>query len=139
TGWDRVDSILSICIGTLIIWTAWDIIRESLNILLEGAPRGLRLQSVVSSMRAIEGVLDVHDLHIWSLGSSTHALSCHIWIKDMPVSVSNAILHELNHMLAERFHILHTTVQFEHVRCALSENGCVIPADDSHYGDHPHD
>jgi cobalt-zinc-cadmium efflux system protein len=79
-------------------------------------------------MRAIEGVLDVHDLHIWSLGSSTHALSCHVLIADVPPSASDAILQELNAMLAERFHISHTTVQFEHASCAISENGCAIPA-----------
>ena len=59
-----VDPILSILIGVLIVWTAWDIIRESLNILLEGLPRGIRLKDVGSTMQAIEGVLDVHDLHI---------------------------------------------------------------------------
>jgi cobalt-zinc-cadmium efflux system protein len=86
-------------------------------------------------MRAIEGVLDVHDLHIWSLGSSTHALSCHVRIADVPPSASDAILHGLNAMLAQRFHISHTTVQFEHVGCAISECGCAIPAQmESHEG-----
>lgn len=127
TGWEQVDPALSILIGILIVWTAWDIIRESLNILLEGLPRGIRLPDVTSSMRAIEGVLDVHDLHIWSLGSSTHALSCHVLIADVPPSASDAILRRLNAVLAERFHISHTTVQFEHVGCAISENGCPIP------------
>ena len=92
TGWGQVDPILSILIGALIIWTAWDIIRESLNILLEGLPRGIRLPDVAAGMRAVEGVLDVHDLHIWSLGSSTHALSCHVLIEDVPPSSSDAIL-----------------------------------------------
>jgi cobalt-zinc-cadmium efflux system protein len=128
TGWQLVDPVLSILIGALIVWTAWDIIKESLNILLEGLPRGLRLASMVDSMRSVEGVLDVHDLHIWSLGSHTHALSCHILIADVPVSESNIILGRINHVLCDRFHIRHTTVQFEHVGCALSENGCVIPA-----------
>ena len=128
TGWERVDPALSILIGILIVWTAWDIIREALNILLEGLPRGIHFQDATSAMRAIEGVLDVHDLHIWSLGSSTHALSCHVLIADVPPSASDAILQELNAMLAERFHISHTTVQFEHASCAISENGCAIPA-----------
>jgi cobalt-zinc-cadmium efflux system protein len=127
TGWEQVDPALSILIGILIVWTAWDIIREALNILLEGLPRGIHFHDVTSAMRAIEGVLDVHDLHIWSLGSSTHALSCHVLIADVPPSSSDAILHRLNAMLAERFHISHTTVQFEHASCAISENGCAIP------------
>ena len=127
TGWVQLDSVLSIVIAGLVVWTGWDIIRESLNILLEGLPRGLRLCDVTSSMRGVEGVLDVHDLHIWSLGSSTHALSCHVLIEDVPPSASDAILRGLNSMLAERFRIAHTTVQFEHVSCAISETGCAIP------------
>jgi len=99
TGWVQVDPILSIAIALLIVWTAWDVIRESLNILLEGLPRGVDLDDVVSSMRRIGGVLDVHDLHIWSLGSSSHALSCHVLIEDMPPSQSDCILTSLNSML----------------------------------------
>lgn len=139
TGWQQIDPILSILIGALIIWTAWDIIKESLNILLEGLPRGIALQSVIGSMRGIEGVIDVHDLHIWSLGSSTHALSCHVVIEDVPPSASDRILRRLNEMLCDRFHIRHTTVQFEHVSCGLSENGCVIPVEvHEQHGHHLH-
>lgn len=129
TGWQQIDPLLSILIGVLIIWTAWDIIKESLNILLEGLPRGLELQSVVAAMRGVEGVLDVHDLHIWSLGSDTRALSCHVLIEDLPLSTSERTLRRINDVLCERFCIRHTTVQFEHVNCAVSESGCVIPVD----------
>jgi len=69
----------------------------------------------------------VHDLHIWSLGSSTHALSCHVLIEDVPPSASDGILRRINHVLADRFQISHTTVQFEHASCAISESGCAIP------------
>ena len=137
TGWVQIDPLLSIVIGVLIVWTAWDIIHESLNILLEGLPRGLKLKHVAESMREVQGVMDVHDLHIWSLGSSTHALSCHVLIEDMPPSASDAILQRLKGMLADRFHIHHTTVQFEHASCAVSGNGCVIPvAEEEHKGHH---
>jgi cobalt-zinc-cadmium efflux system protein len=122
TGWMRTDPALSALIGLLIVWTAWDIIKESLNILLEGLPRGLNLNAVMEAMREIEDVLDVHDVHIWSLGSSTRALSCHVLIQDLPLSSSDAILQRMNAMLEERFHIHHTTVQFEHVNCP----GCAI-------------
>jgi cobalt-zinc-cadmium efflux system protein len=134
TGWVQVDPVLSILIGLLIVWTSWDIIRESLNILLEGLPRGLRLNDVAAAMRAMAGVLDVHDLHIWSLGSSTHALSCHVLIDDVPLSSSDVILRGLNEMLAESFHIFHTTVQFEHRSCAISETGCAIPVESEEHG-----
>lgn len=139
TGWVQVDPILSILIALLIVWTAWDIIRESLNILLEGLPRGVLLADVAQAMGGVEGVLGVHDLHIWSLGSSTHALSCHVLIDDVPPSASDTILRGLNGLLERRFGIAHTTVQFEHVSCAISESGCAIPVNVPHEHSHPHD
>jgi len=136
TGQTRVDPILSIGISVLIVWTAWDIIRESLNILLEGLPQGLDLSEVSNAIRGVEGVLDVHDLHIWSLGSSSRALSCHVLIEDMPPSRSDLILRRLNHLLGDHFHVHHTTVQFEHMSCAISGTGCVIPVDVPHHHHH---
>ena len=138
TGWVRVDPILSILIALLIVWTAWDIIRESLNILLEGLPRGIYLADVTEAMGTVEGVLGVHHLHIWSLGSNTHALSCHVLIEDVPPSASETILRSLNALLDRRFGIAHTTVQFEHVSCGISEHGCAIPVQ-AHEHPHPHD
>ncbi|HEY1759860.1 MAG TPA: cation diffusion facilitator family transporter [Bryobacteraceae bacterium] len=124
TGWLALDPLLSIVIGAAIIWTAWDIFRDSLNILLEGLPKGLKLADVVGQIRSIEGVMDVHDVHIWSLGSEAHALSCHVLIEDMPPSASDSILRCVNRVLADRFDIHHTTLQFEHLRCALAEEPC---------------
>lgn len=128
TGWLLIDPILSITIGVMIIWSAIDVTRESLNILLEGLPRGLQLKDVTNAMRKVDGVVDVHDLHIWSLGSNAHALSCHVLIEDVPPSESDCILKRINCVLSDRFHIHHSTVQFEHARCALSENPCSILA-----------
>ena len=140
TGWVQVDPLLSILIALLIVWTAWDIIRESLNILLEGLPRDIHLADVAKAMGGVTGVLGVHDLHIWSLGSSTHALSCHVLIEDVPPSASDSILRSLNSVLDRRFGIAHTTVQFEHVSCAISENGCAIPVNVPHeHHDHEHE
>jgi cobalt-zinc-cadmium efflux system protein len=133
TGWTRVDPILSVLISVLIIWTAWDITLESLNILLEGLPRGVELAKVKDSVRCIEGVLDVHDLHIWSLGSHSHALSCHVLIEDMPPSRSDAILRRVNDVLGHGFEIHHTTIQFEHVSCEISGTGCSIPVSTQHH------
>lgn len=127
TGWLWIDSALSIVIGVGILWTASDIFKESLNILLEGLPKGLVLTDVTSAIRAVPGVVDVHDLHIWSLGSDAHALSCHVLIEDMPPSASDVILRDVNRAMATRFSIHHTTVQFEHVRCALADEICTLP------------
>jgi cobalt-zinc-cadmium efflux system protein len=124
TGWLAIDPILSILIGGLIIWTAYDVVRETLNILLEGMPRGLALGDVRSAMGDVPGVLDVHDLHVWSLGSGSHALSCHALICDMPTSESDTILQNIQSVLASRFSIHHTTIQLEHANCSVAETGC---------------
>ncbi len=128
TGWHVVDPILSVLIGLLIVWTAWDIVRETLNILLEGLPRGMRLDSVLDSLRAVPGVRDLHDLHVWSLGTRTHALSCHVLIDDISLVETESILRRINEVMAERYGIHHTTIQFEHNQCALRGNLSPVPA-----------
>jgi len=137
TGLAVIDPVLSVLIGILIVWTAWDIIKESLNVLLEGLPRGMELNEVTGAMRQIDGVIAVHDLHIWSLGSSAHALSCHVLIEDMPPSESNAILQRINDFLC-KYEIHHTTVQFEHTKCALSDAPCTILVTSQHH-EHQHE
>jgi cobalt-zinc-cadmium efflux system protein len=125
TGQNWVDPALSFGIGAMIVWSSFGIIRETLNILLEGTPRGMALTKVEDEIRAITGVNDVHDLHVWSLGSDQHALSCHISIADIPPSASEAILRQVQQRLAAKFHIHHTTIQFEHVICDVA-HGCVV-------------
>ncbi len=125
TGQNWIDPALSFGIGAMILWSSFGIIRETLNILLEGTPRGMALAKVEDEIRAIPGVNDVHDLHVWSLGSEQHALSCHISIADIPPSASEAILRQVQQVLATKFHIHHTTIQFEHVICDVA-HGCVV-------------
>jgi cobalt-zinc-cadmium efflux system protein len=131
TGHQWIDPALSIIIAALIIWSSLSIIGESLNILLEGTPRGMRLEEIAAAVRGISGVNDVHDLHVWSIGSDTPAFSCHIGIADIPVSASELILREVRKVLATRFEIHHTTIQFEHGTCEIA-NGCVIPESGGH-------
>jgi cobalt-zinc-cadmium efflux system protein len=126
TGKYWIDSALSIAIGIAIFWSSFGIIRETLNILLEGTPRGLNLSDIEAAITTCAGVLDVHDLHVWSIGSEVHALSCHIKIDDIPPSASDAILRAVTARLEERFHIHHTTIQFENVVCDVA-HGCVMP------------
>lgn len=118
TGWQWIDPLLCVIIAVMIVWSAWDVIKESLDILLEGLPRGISFSDVRTGLKEVDGVLDVHDLHIWTLGDHAHALSCHVQIDDMPHSESESILSRLNDVLHKRFHIHHTTIQFEHVHCA---------------------
>jgi cobalt-zinc-cadmium efflux system protein len=126
TGQYWIDSALSFGIGALILWSGFGICRETLNILLEGTPRGIRLDRVEAAMRAVKGVNDVHDLHVWNIGSETRALSCHISIEDIPPSVSERILRDVKQRLHDEFRIDHTTIQFENVICEVA-HGCVIP------------
>ncbi|HUK48009.1 MAG TPA: cation diffusion facilitator family transporter [Terriglobales bacterium] len=126
TGQFWIDAALSFGIGALILWSSFGIMRETLNILLEGTPRGMKLALVEAAIRRIDGVNDVHDLHVWSIGSETSALSCHISIADIPPSASERILRDVKERLHQDFRIDHTTIQFEHVVCEVA-HGCVIP------------
>jgi len=117
TGIAAIDPILSILIALLILWTSWDIIQEALNVLLEGLPRGMTLPQVTAAVKGVPGVIDVHDLHVWTLGPHMLALSCHLCVADIPLSESREILRSVNLLLEQRFHIGHTTIQFEHAPC----------------------
>jgi cobalt-zinc-cadmium efflux system protein len=130
TGDSWIDSALSFGIGALILWSGFGIVRETLNILLEGTPRGVKLELVENTIRSIDGVNDVHDLHVWCIGSETRALSCHISIADIPPSVSERILRDVKDRLHHHFQIDHTTIQFEHVECEVA-HGCVMPVGES--------
>lgn len=137
TGQSWIDPVLSLAISALIIWSSLSIVRETLNILLEGTPRGLSLKDIRDSLQLIAGVEDVHDLHVWSLGSQTHALASHVTIDDIPPSESNRILAEIKTMLHARFHITHTTIQFENVDCEVA-HGCVMAVEEVHAHVHHH-
>jgi len=137
TGQYWIDAALSLGIGALILWSSLGIVRETLNILLEGTPRGISLEAVESAMRMIAGVSEVHDLHVWSIGSENPALSAHVKIADMATSESDTILREINEKLGQRFGIHHTTIQLEHVVCDTA-HACVIAVPDDTPTGHDH-
>jgi cobalt-zinc-cadmium efflux system protein len=142
TGQNWIDPVLSLLIAVFILWTSFGIVRETFNILLEGTPRGVSLTEIRSGMEAVEGVVNVHDLHVWCLGSNSSALACHVTIADIPPSESACILVKLNYVLKERFHIGHATIQFEHLGCT-ELHGCVVPIEEmagkpSHHHGHAH-
>ncbi len=110
-GWAAADPIASMLIGVLIALNSWNLIRQSVNILLEGTPGHLRMQDVVAAMRGIPGVAEVHDLHLWTITTGMDAMSGHVIIED--VGRSAAILSALNALLSQRFGITHTTFQLE--------------------------
>ena len=137
TGHAWIDPVLSLAIAALILWSSISIVLETLNILLEGTPRNLSLSDIRASLQLIEGVEDIHDLHVWSLGSQTHALATHVTIADIPPSESSRILEDIKTTLHDRFHIVHTTIQFENVDCEVA-HGCVMTVEDIHLHAHHH-
>jgi cobalt-zinc-cadmium efflux system protein len=106
-----------VLIGALILWNAWSIIRETLNILVEGTPRDLNVEAILRDLKAVNGVNDVHDLHVWSITQSMRSLSAHIATDDIPISASATIQREINELLFHRYHIAHATLQFECTDC----------------------
>jgi cobalt-zinc-cadmium efflux system protein len=138
TGRNWIDPVLSILIAALILWSSMSIVRETLNILLEGTPRGCSLVEIRQSLQALDGVQDIHDLHVWSLGSQTHALAMHIVIDDIPPSQSAPILETVNGILRQRFRIYHSTIQFECADCEVA-HGCSPPPEIEEHDHSGHD
>jgi cobalt-zinc-cadmium efflux system protein len=127
TGANWVDPVIGIGIGAMVLWSGTGILRESSHILLEGLPRNIRLEEVAAAVLRVEGVQEVHDIHIWTLGTDLNAISCHVRIPDMHMEDSEKILDRIREILARDFQITHTTIQFE--RAGLpAEAGLYMPA-----------
>jgi cobalt-zinc-cadmium efflux system protein len=108
-----VDPVIGIGIGAMVLWSGKGILGESGHILLEGLPRDIRLEAVAAAVLRIEGVREVHDIHIWTLGTDLYALSFHVCIPDMHMEESERLLANIRKILERDFHITHTTIQFE--------------------------
>ncbi len=137
-----IDPALSLLIAGMILYSSWGIVRETLNILLEGTPQSLSLGDIRASMQAVPGVADVHDLHVWSLGSNSHALASHVTVclpeqGEMPMGECASILEAIQNALWDRFHIAHTTIQFETKGCETT-HGCSAPPPLETVGAHGH-
>jgi cobalt-zinc-cadmium efflux system protein len=125
TGSSAWDAVVSIFIGVLILWSSYGVLRESVNLLLEGTPSGIDPAAVTQALGAIEGIHGVHHLHIWALGPSNPALSCHLMVGDVPLRNTVTILDEVKAMLAHDYRIAHTTIQFEFAECEADDPFCV--------------
>jgi cobalt-zinc-cadmium efflux system protein len=125
TGSPIWDPAISIAIGVLILWSSWGILRETVNLLLEGTPSSIDPDAVTRSLGAIDGVLGVHHLHIWALAPSRPALSCHLMVGDVPMRSTQTLLTQVSEMLAHEYRIAHTTVQFEFAQCDVDDPYCV--------------
>ncbi|MEP7273018.1 MAG: cation diffusion facilitator family transporter [Acidobacteriota bacterium] len=110
-GWMWADPLISIMISLLIIYSAWRLVSDAVNVLLEGTPSHINAASVESAIKTVKGVREVHDLHIWTITSDRHALTAHVVIDDL--SEGYRILRELRALLGERFALTHSTIQLE--------------------------
>lgn len=113
TSWYRIDSILSVVIGLLILWCVYKILRETVDILLEATPHGIDLADVCRAIESVGGIKGVHDLHVWSITSGMMALSGHVTLDGATLARSDDTLNSIKSVLQERFGIAHTTIQLE--------------------------
>jgi cobalt-zinc-cadmium efflux system protein len=113
-----IDPIVAILIGGIILRGAINLITESSNILLEAVPKHLRVETISEELKKIQGIKDIHDLHLWTISSGIYALSGHLVIEDQMVSKSDQILKEANRILQLKFGITHTTLQMECLACS---------------------
>lgn len=111
TGWRLADPLIGAAIGAFIVPRTWSLLRQSVDILLEATPAHIDLIEVARAMRAVAGVREVHDLHVWTLTSGKHAMSGHVVVDD--IATSDRVVRELHALLHDRFDIEHTTVQVE--------------------------
>jgi cobalt-zinc-cadmium efflux system protein len=137
-----IDPVLSLIIAGMILYSSWGIVRETLNILLEGTPQSLSLNEIRASMQAVPGVSDVHDLHVWSLGSNSHALASHVCVAQPEMGALSMddcapILERIEDALWDNFRIKHTTIQFELKGCETT-HGCSAPPELEEAGAHAH-
>ncbi len=113
TGWLYIDPLLSLAIAVLIAFGAWRIVRETVNLLLEGTPREIDLAAVTAEITGTELVSGMHDLHVWALSSDEMALSVHVVVDDCPLGEAEHVVRDLERRLCDRFSIGHTTIQVE--------------------------
>jgi cobalt-zinc-cadmium efflux system protein len=117
TGWYMIDSLIGIFIGLLILRGAYGLVRESIDIFLEATPKEIDMDKMVDDLLRIEGVKDIHHLHLWTITSGIYAMSAHVLIDDLLISKSNRILDEIERLLRDKYSMEHTTIQFESESC----------------------
>jgi cobalt-zinc-cadmium efflux system protein len=128
TGATAADPVASLLIGGLILWSSWGILTEAVNVLMEAAPKHLDVTKLAESIEGSDGVLNVHDLHVWTVGSGFVACSCHIVVAEQCVRSGQQVQRAVADMLRERFGVAHTTIQVEVEACHLASSDCALRA-----------
>ncbi len=116
TGWRYADPAAGALIAILVLASSWAVLRESVHILLEGTPRGVDARELARRLTGVQGVVEVHDLHVWTITSGFPALAAHVLVE--PGDDCHARRRELERLLAEEYGVQHTTLQVDHARPA---------------------
>ena len=133
TGWYLIDPLLSVLISFVIIYGAWALVKESVSILLESVPAHVEIDTVAVEIGKLPGVREAYHVHVWTITSGVYAMSAHVVIDDRLVSGSRDLLDQIRAVLADKFKILHSTIQLECERCDISINAeCRLPSPDPH-------
>lgn len=139
TGWSLADPVISFIISVLILWSSWGLLSESTNILLEGSPSHLDMAKITTAIKNTPGVLNVHDLHIWTVSSGIIACSCHLLVAEQSIRSGQQVLKTVADMLQHHFAIDHTTIQIEVEGCDPVDMYCTLQVRETacHHG-HSH-
>ena len=138
TGWLYADPIISLGIAALVAKSAWDLLGEAMDILMESSPRDLNVAQLVRDVVKVPGVSDVHDLHVWSIAGGMRVLTAHVQVTDDPrLTECDALVDAIHCLVCERYSISHTTIQVEQTGCARNELYCCLP-DGVHHHSHEH-
>lgn len=132
-GWNWIDSVIAVLIGLWVLPRTWVLLKASINILLEGVPEGIDIKKLKALICAIDGVLDIHELHVWAITSEKISLTAHVVI-DQKLQ-HEAIIANINSLLVSQFNISHTTLQIEHQKCINEAMSCHF---DTHLNDKDH-
>jgi cobalt-zinc-cadmium efflux system protein len=133
------DPVVSFVIAALILSSSWGILKESVNVLLEASPAAINMAEVEKAIAGVSGVLQVHDLHVWTVGPGVVACSCHVVVAEQAISAGQQVLRAVVQELDQRFHINHTTVQVEVEGCPADDMYCKLQrSGHAHIGHHHH-
>jgi cobalt-zinc-cadmium efflux system protein len=113
TQWNWLDPLVSVLIGGFILVNAWKVLRQTIHILLESAPENVNVHQMVEDIRTVEGVRDIHDLHVWSINENLRMLSAHVVIDNVSIGEGTNIQRNINELLARGYQIQHATLQLE--------------------------
>ncbi len=122
--WTWLDPLVSVLIALLVLVSSGRVLKESIHILAEGMPEGIALDEVSAAIRSVEGVENVHDLHVWTVAPDYIALSAHVQVENQKVSQTEQIINALKKILHDKFEIHHTTLQFECENCGQDNILC---------------